>query len=119
MFRRLLIAAAMSTASLVCFAPAASAQTYGGVTLSFGSGGYGQGYGYGYPAYRSYYQPRYRRYYYDRDSAWIGRQRYEQHERWEQQRARQEYWRREERARRDYWRHEHAEHRGWHDDDDN
>ena len=102
MIRRFAIAAALSTASLAAFLPAAaSAQAYGGVTLSFGSPGY-------HDRYDGYDRPRYNRYYdYDREEAWEARRRWEQHERWER-----------ERARREYWRHERAEHRGWHRDDD-
>ncbi|GAA0311373.1 hypothetical protein GCM10009087_21840 [Sphingomonas oligophenolica] len=100
MIRRFAIAAALSTASLVVFLPAASAQTYGGVTLSFGSPGYHDRYD------RRYEQPRYNPYE-DQDEAWEARRRWEQHERWERERARQEH-----------WRHEHAEHGRWHRDDD-
>ena len=109
MIRRLAIAAALSTASLVAFLPAASAQTYGGVTLSFGSPGYHDRY----DRYdRRYEEPRYNGYY-DQDEAWEARRRWEQHERWEQR----ERWE-QERARQEYWRRKHAEHRRWHRDDD-
>jgi hypothetical protein len=111
MIRRFAIAAAVSTASLVAFLPAASAQTYGGVTLSFGSPGYHDRY----DRYdRRYEGPRYNPYYdYERAEAWEARRRWEEHERWEQR----ERWERE-RARQEYWRHEHAEQRRWHRDDD-
>src|SRR5438552_2669502 len=105
MIRRFAIAAALSTASLVAFLPAASAQTYGGVSLSLGSPGYHDRYD-GYD--RRYERPRYNGYYdYDRERAWEARRRWERHERWERERAREEYWHRE-----------HAEHRRWHRDDD-
>ncbi len=107
MFNRFVLAAALTSASLVALVPAASAQSYGGLTLSFGSGGYDRYHGDGY---REHYRPRYSPYDYDRADAWRARQRYDQHERWEQQRA-----------RREYWRHERNEHRRWdwdrHDDD--
>lgn len=41
MMHKLAITAALATASLVGIAAPVSAQTYGGITLSFGSGGYG------------------------------------------------------------------------------
>lgn len=111
MVRRLAVAAGLAAASLIAFAPAASAQTYGGVTLSFGSGGY-QDYNYGYPGYRRYYDD-------DARYRWEARRRYEQHERWEQRQRwlQHERWE-QERARRDYWRHEQREHSDWGDDDD-
>ena len=70
MLRKLEITAAIATASVVALAAPASAQTFGGLTLSFGSGGYGgysydddddddddgqaSDYAYGYPAYSGY-----------------------------------------------------------------
>lgn len=113
MVRHLLMAAVLSSAASLALAPAASAQTYGAVTLSFGSGGYDRYYEDDYRGYPGYAQPRYdpyyqQRYYQERREAWIARQRYEQHERWERQ----------QRAQRDYWRHEHDEHRGGQRDDD-
>lgn len=105
MFRKLTIAAALSAACLVAVVPAASAQT--GVTLTFGTGGYGdEDYGYQrYDPYNSgyYYQQQPNYNYYDRynyrDRRWLERERREQIERWRQERAR-EYDRHHE--RRDY-----------------
>jgi hypothetical protein len=105
MVRNFVMAAVLSTAATLAFASPASAQSYGGVTLSFGSGGYDR---YDGDEYRVSEQPRYDPYYQERREAWLARQRYEQHERWEQQ----------ERARREYWWHERQEHRQWHRDDD-
>lgn len=112
MFRKLIIAAVLSTAPLVTVIPAASAQT--GVTLTFGTGGYGYddygdqrydpygGYTYPQPPNYNYYN-----YYNYRDRSWQERERREQIERW-----------RHERAREDYWHRERDEHRGDRDDDD-
>ncbi len=105
MIRYLFTAAILSAAASVAFSPAASAQSYGGVTLSLGSGGYNR---YDGDDYRGYERPRYDPYYQERREAWLARQRYVQHERWEQQ----------ERARREYWRHERQERQQWHRDDD-
>lgn len=108
MVRRFVMAAVLSSACAVAFAPAASAQSYGGITLSFGSGGYGAYDGDAYQGYSGYDDGSYDPYQQERREAWIARQRYEQHELWEQQ----------ERARQEYREHEREEHRDWHRDDD-
>ena len=95
MIRKLMIAAALSAIPIVGFAPAASAQTYGGVTLTFGLGGYVDEDDYQpyYPADGQYYeQPQYYGYWNtDRDY----RQRREEIDRWRRERAEQDYWRQE------------------------
>ncbi len=116
MIRILALSAALATASAVALAAPASAQSYGGVTLSFGSGGYAP-YGYNETPYErggyySYPAPPVRSYYYDdgRAYAWRAHQREEQIERWQQ-----------EQQRRRYWEQERREHQRWHyhnDDDD-
>ena len=107
MLSKILIAAAFAATSLAVV-PAASAQSYEGLTLSFGNGGY-EAYDYGRPnegAYGGYYaqQPSYE-YYYQR-RAWEARRRYEQQEQWQRERARQ------------HWQHERCEHQNWRRDDD-
>ena len=116
MLRNLMIAAALSTAPFVGLASPAAAQTYGGITLSFGSGGYGgydydgdaydqEGYyGYGSPWGGGSYS------YVDPDYAWRAHERQEQAERWQQDQAARRYWQNE----RQEYRHEHDD-----DDDDN
>jgi hypothetical protein len=110
--RTLAITAAFATASVVALTSPASAQTYGGVTLSFGSGGY-DGYGYDYDPYSrgtyyTYVDPRLQQYrYYEPGYRWRARERREQIEQW-----------REDQQRRRYWAHERREHRQWRDDDD-
>lgn len=119
MIRTLAITAALATASAVGLAAPASAQAYGGVTFSFGSGGYG-GYAYNGNAYDedaydrggyyAYGDQRVRRDYYDRDDrgyAWREHERQEQVERW-----------REQQERRRHWQHERQEHQRWGDDDE-
>jgi hypothetical protein len=143
MIRKLVITAALATASFVGVAGPASAQSYGGITLSFGSGGYG---GYDYDddynagGYQGYYDPRwagnpyydigwggYSDYDYDDDynpggyqgyydPRWAGSDSgyaWRAHERREQI----ERWQREQ-ERRQHWRHEHREHDQGADDDD-
>jgi hypothetical protein len=122
MFRKIAIAAGLSTASLVAFPPAASAQS---VTFSIGSGGYGyNGYGYNGYGYNSYgyansypgyaytysnpqYYGSYPAYGYNGYNAynsynsrayeWAQRRYAEQLERWQRERAREEY------RGRDHW----------------
>jgi len=113
MIRTLAITAALATASVVALASPASAQTYGGVTLSFGSGGYG-GYDYDGDAYQrdgyyTYADPRFQRDYYYNDPAyaWRAHERREQIERW-----------RQDQERRRYWQHERREHQQWRERDD-
>lgn len=94
MFRRLVIAAALSAASMVANIPAASAQAYGGITLTFGSGGYGDDSDFSpYDPYATYYyydqQPNYDYY---GDNGWAFRQRLEQRERWRQEQAWRSSW---------------------------
>lgn len=94
MFRRLLIAAVLSAASMVATIPVASAQTYGGITLTFSSGGYGDDSDFSpYGPYANYYyydqQPNYDYY---GDIGWAFRQRLEQRERWRQEQARRSSW---------------------------
>lgn len=110
--RTLAITAALATASAAALTSPASAQTRGGITLSFGTGGYnsydydddyptGSYYAYSVPQYRTYYnynQPNY---------AWQEWARREQIERW-----------RAEQQRREYWEHERREHQHWRDRDD-
>ena len=95
MLRKLLITAVLSAIPIVGFAPAASAQSFGAVTLTFGSGGYGEEDDYQpyYPSDGRYYeQPRYDGYWNaDRDY----RQRREETDRWRRERAEQDYWRQE------------------------
>ncbi len=105
MIRNLAIAAALSCAVVVGLSSPASAQSYGGITLSFGSGGYG-GYDYGDDAYSydpgSYYAytspwaaPDY--YYNDPGYDWRAHEREEQIERWQQEQQRRRYWQHERR----------------------
>ncbi|GHH26080.1 hypothetical protein GCM10008023_40150 [Sphingomonas glacialis] len=109
--RKLAMTVVLATASAFALASPASAQSFGGITLSFGSGGYNS-YSYddddNYPAssYYTYGVPQYQNYsYYSRPS-------YE----W-QERARLEQWRAAQ-QRRLYWEHERREHQHWRDDDD-
>ncbi|WP_010165081.1 hypothetical protein [Sphingomonas sp. PAMC 26617] len=113
MIRTLALTAALATASVVALASPASAQSYGGVTLSFGSGGYG-GHTYDDDAYNrggyyAYADPRYGGYDDERIDAWRAHERHEQIERWQR-----------EQERRRYWEHERREHQQWreHGDDD-
>lgn len=103
MMRKLVISAAFAVASVVGLTSPASAQSYGGITLSIGSGGYG-GYGYdddyydqrGYYGYDSRRASRYD--YYDNSRYdWRARQRYEQLRRWQQQEQRRRYWQQQRR----------------------
>jgi len=111
MIRKLALAAALSTISLVGLASPASAQTYGGITLSFGSGSYDyddeDGYSGGYYAYNDPWAGR--GYYYNNDPwyEWRAHERHEQIERWQR-----------EQERRRYWEHERREHQQWREDDD-
>jgi hypothetical protein len=135
MIRKFAVAAAVSAASLVAFVPPASAQSFGGITLSFGSGGgYGDYDDYdGYDSYQyrpsysgssysyrarpryDYYQNGYNGYYNNGYGGYYGNgyyggrgyARHEQLERWQQERARENHWRSERR-----------EHQRRHDDDD-
>lgn len=104
MQRKLLIAAAFVTAS-VAISPAASAQSYGGITLSFGSGGYDAD-DYAYPYQGGYYAQNPGYDYYDQRRAWEARRRYEQQEQWQREQSRR------------YWQHEHREHQNWRRDDE-
>lgn len=115
MLLKLALAAALSTGSFVGLASPAAAQSWGGITLSFGSGGYGS-YDYDddayafapeqYDAYNSsWYAPS--DYYYNPGYAWRAHERREQ----------LEQWRREQEQRR-YWQYERREHQQWQRDDD-
>lgn len=111
--RKLAVTIAFATASVFALASPASAQSFGGITLSFGTGGYNSGafddddyqvesyYTYGVPPYQDY------SYYQQPNYGWQERARREQIERW---RAAQQ--------RRAYWEHERREHQQWRDDDD-
>lgn len=120
-FRSLAIAAVISFAPVIALTSPASAQTRGGITLSFGTRGY-SGYDYDdeYPAYNDYAYggPQYQSYYYyDQPSyAWQVRQRREQIERWQAEQQIQR-WRAEQRQRHD-WGNERREHQQWRFDDD-
>ncbi len=107
MICKLLVAAAVATAS-VALVPIASAQSYGGITLSFGSGGYDRddddSYRYGdqyQSGYNGYYAQDPRQDYYYQQRNWEARRRYEQQERWQRERARR-YWQQERRERQNY-----------------
>lgn len=117
--RKLAITAALGAASLVALAVPASAQTYSGITLSFGSGGYG-GYDYydqgydpgGYDAYGDpWFDPSYaydpvgpggyyaysdpwfgRDYSYDPEYAWRAHEYQEQVEHWRHERQERHHW---------------------------
>lgn len=108
-----LVAGTLLVAGIGGLSTAASAQSYGGITLSFGSGGYSYPYGdgYSYPyAYDTYGWEPYS-YYGERadDDDDYGRFGY-----WAQQREiERDRW---DRARREYW--EHRRDRRWHRDDD-
>lgn len=111
--RKLAMTVALVTASAFALASSASAQSFGGITLSFGSGGYNS-YAYDdeeYPedSYYTYGVPQYQSYSYFRQPSygWQERARREQIERW-----------RAEQQRRLYWAHERREHQQWRDDDD-
>ena len=117
--RTFAISAALATASAMALASPASAQSFGGITLSFGTSGYnsydyddddyagGSYYTYDVPQYQSYYYPQYQSYYYQPSYARQAWARQEQIERW-----------RAEQQRRVYWEHERRENRRGHDDDD-
>lgn len=111
--RKLAVTVALAAASAFALASPASAQSYGGITLSFGTSGYNiyaddddypvESYAYSAPQYRSYSysyysQPGYR---------WQEQARREQIERWNA-----------EQQRRLYWEHERREYQQWRDDDD-
>lgn len=103
---KLLIAAALTTASMIVSAPAASAQSYGSVTLSFGSRSYDP-YAYWYDGYSCdpYGQGRVYHYYGQRPSyGYYGRQDYG----WNARALQLEHWRQEQ-ARRAYWEQERQE----------
>lgn len=113
MIRKLSLTAALATAAFVSFASPASAQTYGGISLTFGSSGYG-GYDFDNQSYApGYYQDeddvQFGSGYYDEEPeyAWQNEQRDEQIERWQQ-----------EQERRAYWEHERREHQNYDEDDD-
>lgn len=99
MTRVLTLTTALAIAGLAAFASPASAQTYGGITLSFGSGSYG---GYSYDegdddGYYRYADPGFPRYY-DEDGryeAWRLDERREQIERWQDAQERRRYWQQE------------------------
>ena len=115
MIRTFAMIAALATASV---AIPASAQSYGGITLSFGSGGYAdydhdEDYrAYDRGAYDGYYaDPRYGSgysYTYDNPNyAWQAHERAEQVQRWRQEQERR------------HWKQERREHsRSWRNDDD-
>lgn len=123
MIRTIAITAALAAAAMA--AAPSPARTYGGVTLSFGTGGYDP-YGYGYETYGSPYSgyyadpwqsypsyyaaPRSYSFYYRNGPAygWRDYERREQIARWRQEQERRRYWELQRRAR----------HHWYSDDDD-